>query len=182
MFCFIAASLQRCLWDMAQTLHMNPLCQCRADSVLTRVGKMGELFFTLFFPRFFPPTLFPWPHQLTRNSSAALSYCIAPTSVGCSSSSVDAVAFSPLQSQHPKSQHLRLVTRACIIINKLVVQVRAHICSSTGYYREINSLAQKILNTLNRCPGSFFQGSFPALISHLPSGWAHMKCWPHFNL
>lgn len=53
MFCFLAASLQRCLWDMAQTFHVNPLCQCWADSVLTQVGKMGELFFMLFFPTLF---------------------------------------------------------------------------------------------------------------------------------
>lgn len=82
-------------------------------------------------------------------------------------SSVSAAACSPLPSQHPKPQHLRLAatiyTRACIIINKLGVQVRAHICSSTRYYRAINSLALKMLNTLNRCTGSFFQGPFPVL-------------------
>lgn len=103
-----------------------------------------------------------------------------------SSSSVDAMTFSPLQPQHPKPCNLWLVitmyTRACVIINKLGRQVRTHRCHSTGYYQAINSLAQKTLYTLNRCTGSFFQGLFPVLISRLLSGWAHGKCRSHFNL
>lgn len=123
---------------------------------------------------FFPPTFFPHLYQLECHPSTGLSSCTALTS----SCSVVAVFF-PLQSPHPKSQHLQLVTTictmACIVINKQGTQVTAHTCPSTGYYQAINSLAQKTLNTLNRCPGSFFPGSFSF---SLLSGWAHAKHRP----
>lgn len=79
MFHFIAASLQRCLRDVAQTLHMSPVCPCQADSALTSVGKMVEVFFMFVF---FLPTFFLWLHQLKCHRSAASSCCTALTSTG----------------------------------------------------------------------------------------------------
>lgn len=53
MFHFTAASLQCCCQDVAQTLHMSPVCPCQAGSELTWVGRMGQLGFKVFFPLHF---------------------------------------------------------------------------------------------------------------------------------
>lgn len=175
MFHLTAASLQCCHQDVAQKLHMSPVCPCQAGSELTWVGKMAQLGLRAFPPRYIYSTSPSAPMPF--HPSAGLSWCTAPTS----SCSVVAV-FSPLQSQHPKSQHLQLMTtictRACIIINKQRDQATAQICPSTGHYQAINSLTQRISDTINRWPGNSFWGPFPPLMSHLVAGWAHIKHSP----
>jgi len=65
----------------------------------------------------------------------------------CSSSSVGAAAFSLLQSQHPKSQHLHLVTtiytRACIIINKLGARLELTYVPALDITRQLIHLPRK---------------------------------------